>query len=143
MDFARSDGPNLAGPTMPLRILIVDDSEHVCKAIKSLLDSDSNEWLVCGEAEDSDRALKQAAETAPDVILLDLSLPQVPAAEIAAKLRATAPFATIIIMSAQDQELMRSIADSLGIEHFMTKSQLGTDLVTSLRTISRQKQISN
>ena len=45
-------------------------------------------------------------------------------------------------MSAQDQALMHNIAGSLGIEHFMAKSQLGTDLVTSLRTISRQKQIS-
>src|SRR5580658_10762975 len=97
---------------MALRIFIADDSDPVRKAIKTLLLSDSNEWLVCGEAADGNQAIMGAGEAMPDVILLDLSLPQVSGAVLATKLRDAIPSATIVIMSAQDPGVIRRIADS-------------------------------
>jgi len=76
----------------------------------------------------------------PDVILLDLSLPQVHGTVLAAKLREAIPFATIVIMSAQEPRLMRQFADSLAVEYFLTKSNLGTDLIASLEDVSRKKR---
>jgi DNA-binding NarL/FixJ family response regulator len=76
----------------------------------------------------------------PDVILLDLSLPQVPGTTLAARLREAIPSATIVIMSAQDPRLMRQFADSLQVEYFLTKSNLGPDLIPSLENIWRQKR---
>jgi|HubBroStandDraft_1064217.scaffolds.fasta_scaffold111430_1 CheY-like chemotaxis protein len=125
---------------MTLRIFIVDDSDRVRAAIKSLLNSNSSQWLVCGEAVDGDDAIERAALAMPDVILLDLSLPQVPGTVLAAKLQEAIPSATIVIMSAQDPRLMRQFADSLQVEYFLTKSNLGTDLIPSLENISRKKR---
>jgi DNA-binding NarL/FixJ family response regulator len=125
---------------MTLRIFIVDDSDRVRAAIKSLLKSNSSQWLVCGEAVDGDDAMERAAVAMPDVILLDLSLPQVPGTTLAARLREAIPSATIVIMSAQDPRLMRQFADSLQVEYFLTKSNLGTDLIPSLENIWRQKR---
>ena len=125
---------------MTLRIFIVDDSDRVRAAIKSLLRSNASQWLVCGEAVDGDDAVERAAGTMPDVILLDLSLPQVHGTVLAAKLREAIPTATIVIMSAQDPRLMRQFADSLHVEYFLTKSNLGTDLIASLENIARKKQ---
>ena len=122
---------------MTLRIFIVDDSDRVRAAIKSLLRSNSSQWLVCGEAVDGDDAVERAAATMPDVILLDLSLPQVHGTVLAAKLREDIPTATIVIMSAQEPRLMRQFADSLAVEYFLTKSNLGTDLIASLEDVSR------
>jgi DNA-binding NarL/FixJ family response regulator len=125
---------------MALRIFIVDDSDCVREAIKSLLASHSNKFLVCGEAADGEEAVERAAAAMPDVILLDLSLPQVHGTVVATKLRDAIPSATIVIMSAQDPKLMRTFADSIQIEHFASKSNLGTDLIPSLEQISGEKQ---
>jgi|ERR1700733_3968699 DNA-binding NarL/FixJ family response regulator len=125
---------------MTLRIFIIDDSDRVRAAIKSLLSSNSSKWLVCGEAVDGDDAVERAAAAMPDVILLDLSLPQVHGTVLAAKLREAIPSATIVIMSAQEPRLMRQFADSLAVEYFLTKSNLGTDLIASLEDVSRKKR---
>jgi DNA-binding NarL/FixJ family response regulator len=125
---------------MTLRIFIVDDSNRVREAIKSLLSADSSKWLVCGEAVDGDGAVERAAEVVPDVILLDLSLPQVHGTVVATKLRDAIPSATIVIMSAQDPRLMRQFADSIQVEHFVSKSNLGTDLIASLERIAGKKR---
>jgi NarL family two-component system response regulator LiaR len=125
---------------MTLRIFIVDDSDRVRAAIKSLLSSNSSRWLVCGEAVGGDDAVERAALAMPDVILLDLSLPQVHGTVLAAKLREAIPSATIVIMSAQDPRLLRQSADSLQVECFLSKSSLGTDLIASLENISRKKR---
>ena len=124
---------------MALRIFIVDDSDRVREAIKSLLGSDSSKWLLCGEAVDGEDAVERAVAAMPDVILLDLSLPQVHGTVLATKLRDAAPSATIVIMSAQDPRLMRQFAESFQVERFVSKSTLGTDLIASLQNISRKK----
>ena len=125
---------------MMLRIFIVDDSDRVRAAIKSLLGSNSSKWFVCGEAVDADDAVERAAAAMPDVVLLDLSLPQVHGTVLAAKLREVIPSATIVIMSAQDPRLMRQFADSLQVEYFVTKSNLGSELIARLEKIAYQKR---
>jgi len=126
-------------PTMTLRIFIVDDSDRVREAIKSLLRSDPNKWLVCGEVVDGDDAVERAAEAIPDVILLDLSLPQIDGSVLATKLRDAIPAAAIVLMSAQDPRLMRQLADSFQVEHCLPKSNLGSELITTLENISRKR----
>jgi DNA-binding NarL/FixJ family response regulator len=128
---------------MALRIFIVDDSDRVREAIKSLLGSHSSKWLVCGEAVDGDDAVERAAVAMPDVILLDLSLPQVHGTVLATKLRKAIPSATIVIMSAQEPRLMRQFADSFQVEHFVSKSNLGRELIASLEKISGEKRSSD
>src|ERR1700684_4105410 len=125
---------------MMLRIFIVDDSDRVRAAIKSLLGSNSSKWFVCGEAADADDAVERAAAAMPDVVLLDLSLPQVHGTVLAAKLRDAVPSATIVIMSAQDPRLMRQFADSLQVEYFVTKSNLGSELIARLEKIAYKKR---
>jgi CheY-like chemotaxis protein len=124
---------------MTLRIFIVDDSDRVRAAIKALLSSTSSKWLVCGESAGGDDAVKRAAEIMPDVILLDLSLSQVQGTALATRLRDAIPAATIVLMSAQDPKVMRQFADLLQIEHFVPKSNLGVELVTTLEDINRKK----
>ena len=85
------------------------------------------------------QALERVAETMPNVILLDLSLPRIPGTVIATKLRDSVPSATVVIMSAQGPALMRHLADSLRVEYFVSKSNLGSDLIASLKNILYKK----
>jgi DNA-binding NarL/FixJ family response regulator len=129
-------------PIMTLRIFIVDDSDRVRDAIKSLLGFEPSKWLVCGEAVDGEAAVGRAAEAMPDVILLDLSLPQVHGSVLATKLRDAIPAAAIVLMSAQDPRLMRQLADSFQVEYFLSKSNLGSELITTLENICRNRRSS-
>jgi two-component system, response regulator YesN len=125
---------------MRQRILIADDSDTVSEAIKALLLSDSKEWLVCGRAADGEQAITRATETMPDVILLDLSLPQAPGNFLAKRLRDAVPTATIVLMSAQDPRVLRHLGDMLGVEYCLPKSSLGTELIPILNGIARKKR---
>jgi DNA-binding NarL/FixJ family response regulator len=128
---------------MTLRIFIADDSDSVCSAIKTVLVSDTNEWRICGEAADGDQAILRATETVPDIILLDLSLPQTSGAAVATTLRDAIPTATVVLMSAQEPTILRHLADSLRVEYCVSKSKLGTELITILNSIARNKRSSS
>jgi DNA-binding NarL/FixJ family response regulator len=126
---------------MALRVFIADDAQAILRAIKALLVADSSEWSVCGEAADGDQAILRAIETVPDIILLDLSLPQASgASSVATRLRDAIPTATIVLMSAQEPSVLRHLADSLGVEYYVPKSELATELIAILNNIARKKQ---
>jgi len=124
---------------MTLRILIADDSELVRKGIKDLLTHDSDDWQVCGEATDGDKAVKQAMELKPDVVLLDLSIPHFSGPRVVESLQHCLPTATIVMMSQQEPRLLKHIADSLALQYWIPKSKLADEMITTLEMIARDE----
>ena len=59
---------------MPLRVLIADDSEVMRMGVRTLIGMKPG-WQVCGEATNGDEAIAMVLERAPDVIILDLTMP--------------------------------------------------------------------
>jgi CheY-like chemotaxis protein len=60
----------------PLRIVIADDNALIRKLLREFLESEPG-WVVCGEAVDGNDALVKSVELKPDLLLLDISMPQV------------------------------------------------------------------
>jgi DNA-binding NarL/FixJ family response regulator len=118
---------------MPLRILIADDSKLVRAAIRDLLNCDPEAWVICGEAADGEETIIQARRLKPDAVLLDLSLRQSSGTQVARALQEFLPSTSVVIMSEQDPKVLRHIAESLDLEHYLVKSTLATDLITHLR----------
>jgi DNA-binding NarL/FixJ family response regulator len=83
----------------PVNALIIDDEAHVRVLIRVLLKQLGIETVW--EAPDGATALEQAAAHKPDVILLDINLPQVGGLEVLAKLKAAHPKIPVIIVSSQ------------------------------------------
>ena len=83
----------------PVNALIVDDEAHVRVLIRMLLKQLGIETVW--EAADGSAALDQAAAHKPNVILLDINLPQVGGLEVLAKLKAAHPSIPVIIVSSQ------------------------------------------
>jgi DNA-binding NarL/FixJ family response regulator len=83
----------------PVNALIIDDEAHVRVLIRVLLRQLGIETVW--EAPDGATALEQAAAHKPDVILLDINLPQVGGLEVLAKLKAAHPKIPVIIVSSQ------------------------------------------
>jgi chemotaxis response regulator CheB len=67
---------------MRLRVLIVDDSETIRRMLGAILRS--RRWTVCGEAEDGQSSVQKFHQLKPDVVLLDLSMPDITGIEASA-----------------------------------------------------------
>jgi DNA-binding NarL/FixJ family response regulator len=103
----------------PVNALIVDDEPHVRVLIKMLLKQLGIETVW--EAGDGNVALDQAAAHRPDVILLDINLPQIGGLEVLAKLKAAHPKIPVIIVSSQST--MKTVIQTreLGAEAYVLK----------------------
>ena len=117
------------------RVLVVDDSAIIRTAIADLIQRSLDDWQVCGEAADGVDAIRKTAELAPDLALIDLSLPLRNGLEVAKTLHEFHPTLKIVIMSEQDAGMLSHISSEYGFES-LAKSQLFVDLVALLRRLS-------
>jgi DNA-binding NarL/FixJ family response regulator len=103
----------------PVNALIIDDEAHVRVLIRVLLKQLGVETVW--EAADGSAALEQAAAHKPNVILLDINLPQVGGLEVLAKLKAAHPSIPVIIVSSQST--MKTVIQTreLGAEAYVLK----------------------
>jgi DNA-binding NarL/FixJ family response regulator len=121
-----------------LRILIADDSDVVRRGVARLLATEPN-WEVCGEAKDGREALRKAHEVLPDVVLLDINMPDLDGLNVARLLRKDVPQTKILVMSQYDATQMLPFVVAAGGDGCVDKSRLGTDLVASIRRIVTRK----
>jgi YesN/AraC family two-component response regulator len=87
------------GKSGPIRILIADDSKIFRDALNNLLNENSGEWVICGEATNGEDAVTKVAKLLPDVILLDLSIPLLHGVKVAEILKRDHPSVVIIVIS--------------------------------------------
>ena len=106
-------------------------------AVKDLLIAGWDDWVVCGEADNGEDALREVARLLPDVILLDLSIPLLHGLTVATTIRKDHPAVKVILMSEQDSSVMSRIADAAGTPYYVPKSSLALDLIPLLRSFLR------
>jgi DNA-binding NarL/FixJ family response regulator len=114
----------------PVNALIIDDETHVRVLIRVLLKQLGIETVW--EAADGASALEQAAAHNPNVILLDINLPQVGGLEVLAKLKAAHPKIPVIIVSSQST--MKTVIQTreLGAEAYVLKHAPKTEVLQML-----------
>lgn len=127
----------------PLRVLIADDSSAIRRVVKELVSRGPADWLVCGESADGEDALRKAAELLPDVVLLDLSIPILSGLDTAKIFQHDYPATCVVLMSAQEPDVLARIAASARVPYSISKSVIGSDLHNLLAAISRQKGAPN
>jgi len=107
-----------------LRILIADDHEVARKGIRSLLESHPD-WEVCAEASDGREAVEYASRLKPDVLLLDIGMPNLNGLDASRQILATNPEARILILTVHDSEQMVREVLALGASGFLLESDAG------------------
>lgn len=120
----------------PIRVLIVDDHPVVRKGIRSLL-AEEQDINVIGEAVNGRDALAQAEALHPDVILMDLVMPEMGGVEAIARITAAHPEARILVMTsfAADDKVFPSIkAGALG---YLLKDSDPEDLIRMIHQVAR------
>jgi DNA-binding NarL/FixJ family response regulator len=107
---------------MVVRILLVDDSEHVRRALRNVLESSHEDWVVCGEARNGREAVVKVEGTTPDIILLDFSMPDMNGLEVAREIRYLTPV-PILLVTLYLSEQLSSEAKKAGIRGACPKQQ--------------------
>ncbi len=116
---------------MTTRILIVDDHEVVRMGIR-LLFGNNGPLQVCGEAEDGADALQKVLELAPDVVILDLTMPGMNGFETALRMREIAPTVKIVFYSIHEIPATARIS---GGDAFISKAAASQDLIMTVNRV--------
>jgi DNA-binding NarL/FixJ family response regulator len=117
-----------------MRILIADDNEFVRRGIVGLLAKEKG-IEVCGEAANSAEAINKVGDLMPDLVLLDISMPDASGLETALVLKEQFPRLRIIMMSQHDPGQTLAAAVAVGADGSVDKARLGIDLLPAIRSL--------
>ena len=137
--FAGQDRP-LASSS--IRILIADDHDVVRTGLRSLLEAESD-LKVSGEARDGREAIKEACRLAPDVVILDFSMPGMNGLEVTQRIRKALTGTEVLVLTAYDSEQLARSVLSAGALGYMSKSDADRDLVVAVRSVYQRRPFFN
>jgi DNA-binding NarL/FixJ family response regulator len=120
---------------MTERILIVDDHPLTRDALAGLLAQ--NGFEIVGQASGGEEAVRIAGELAPDLVLLDLSMPDMDGLTALPKIRAAAPNAEVVVLTASEDEDNLLGAIRAGAAGYLLKSEPPERIVSFLRGVAQ------
>lgn len=121
-----------------VRILVADDHEIVRRGVCSLLASQPG-WTVVGEAVTGRDAVKKAEKLKPDIVILDISMPELNGLEATRQILKAVPQAEVLILTIHDSEQVARQVLSAGARGYVLKSDAARNLVTAIDTLCQHK----
>jgi two-component system, NarL family, response regulator LiaR len=119
-----------------IRVLIADDHAIVRKGIRALL-SEAPGFEVVGEAVDGQEAVQRAAETNPDVILMDLVMPVMDGIEATSQITREQPDVRILVLTSFAADAKVFPAIKAGASGYLLKDSSPDDLIRAIRQVQR------
>ena len=117
-----------------IRVLVADDHDLTRRSISSFL-SRQDDFAICGEAADGAQAVEQARNLAPDVVLMDVSMPKMDGLTAARAIRQENPSVHIVMISLTEPSILKQITSRHGLA-FIDKANLAGDLIPTLRHLT-------
>ena len=119
------------------RILIADDHEIVRRGIRALLEGHPG-WEVCGEAVDGREAVEKAHAWKPDLVLLDVGMPNLNGLDAARHILSDLPNTRVLILTMHESEQMVREVLEAGARGILLKSDAARDLVSAVEALQRR-----
>jgi DNA-binding NarL/FixJ family response regulator len=119
------------------RILIADDQELVRKMLKTLLETHAD-WQVCAEAANGLEATQKAAELQPDIIILDLAMPEMDGLHAAREILSNNPAVPILLHTNHAFSSLALEAKKNGIREVINKSASEQELISTVESLLNQ-----
>lgn len=117
-------------------VLIVDDTLFMRASIKQMLEA--NGHSVAGEASNGVEAVTKFAEVKPDVILMDITMPDMDGLEALRLIKEIDPNAKVVMCTAMGQQAMVAKAVELGAQQFIVKPFQSERLIAAIETVCRK-----
>jgi DNA-binding NarL/FixJ family response regulator len=124
----------MSAPGRPISVYIVDDHPFFRLGLASILEGQSDIVLV-GEASTGREALAGYRDLVPDVIVMDIQMPQLNGIEATALIRREFPSARIIILTTYDGDIHAVRAIKAGASAYMLKNMVRKDFLDAIRTV--------
>lgn len=133
----------LAGDDTPAGVLICDDNDGIRRLLSTIVASDPR-LRVVGEAADGNEAIVEAIALQPDVILLDLAMPERSGIEALPELRRVAPDARIVVLSGLTRANVAQEVLALGATSYVEKGAHPAAIVAAIgRALAPRRQVNS
>ena len=119
----------------PIRILMVDDHPVVLAGLKALVGAEPD-LTVVGEARDGRTALRMAMQLSPDVVVLDISLPEMNGIELTAALRNERPDCHILVLTVHEERAYLRQLIELGVGGYLLKRSAADELPRAIHAVA-------
>lgn len=114
-------------------LLIVDDSPYVVKSLQMVLESVPG--LDIATASNGAQAVRRVADTTPDLVLMDVQMPEMNGFEATRRVKQHAPEAKVVMMSVHDHDSVRRASRRSGADYFVTKDKLHRTLLPRIKAM--------
>jgi DNA-binding NarL/FixJ family response regulator len=125
--------------TKNTRVLLVDDHQVVRRGVASVIRDAHPDWEVCGEASTGREAVAAAASLAPDIVVMDISMPDMNGLEATRQILKDNPRTEVLILSMHESEQMVHEMLTAGARGYVLKADAGNDLITAMETVREHK----
>ena len=121
-----------------LKILIADDHDLVRKGLRMLLEEHPG-WQVCDEARSGREAVEKCTQSNPDILVIDVSMPDLNGLEATRQIRKACPRTEVLIITHHDSDEMAAEVLDAGARGYVLKSDSDKDLVHAVEALSHHK----
>ena len=117
----------------PVRILIADDHDVVRQGVRAVLEGPAG-WVVCGEASTGREAVAKAIDLQPDIVVLDISMPELNGLEATRQIRRAVSAKILILTVHESDQVVTEVLDA-GAHGYVLKTDAGRTLVEAIRAL--------
>lgn len=121
-----------------LRILIADDHALIRRGARTILQARRG-WKIVGEATNGRETLEKTLKLKPDVVVVDISMPELDGVEVTRQIRKSLPDVKVLVLTMHESDQMIRRALDAGANGYLLKSDLIDDLPEAVRTVSENK----
>jgi DNA-binding NarL/FixJ family response regulator len=126
----------------PVRILLADDHDVVRRGLRQLLE-DHEGWTVCGEATTGRQAVDMARELVPNVVILDLTMPELNGLDATRRIRNELPSTQVLIFTMHESEQLIRDVLAAGAKGYLLKSDAARYIVSAVEALAQGKPYFN
>lgn len=121
-----------------IRIMLADEYEVVRQGLRRILES-HEDWEICGEASDGRAAVDLAIKLMPDVVVMDLSMPELSGLEATRRIRRAAPDTAALIFTARESVELICDAVAAGARGYILKSESEPRIIEAIDALARRQ----
>jgi DNA-binding NarL/FixJ family response regulator len=123
---------------MGLRILLADDHTLVREGLRKIIEAQPG-WEVIAEADDGRDAVRQALDLKPDLVIVDLAMPQLSGVDAIKQIVRRLPSTRVLVLSMHADEVYVTRALKAGAHGYLLKDSAGSDLLKAVTALAQRK----